>query len=132
MKAPDENKEAKERAKEEREELAGQIDLLDNFVNSEDWRELLGYKKLNRGQLKALALYIQAHPQFKDANTEQLAELALQLFPEIRKKGRPQRGASSRAAPPQPQTATGGIMLLLLVLVAGLIAWWWLTHASPH
>lgn len=49
MKAPDENKEAKERAKEEREELAGQIDLLDNFVNSEDWRELLGYKKLNRG-----------------------------------------------------------------------------------
>jgi len=58
-----------------------QIDYLDNFVNSEDAREVLGYKKLNRNQLKELADYLKAHPEFENAGTYELAEIALQLFP---------------------------------------------------
>ncbi len=62
------------------------IDYLDNFVNNGDAREDGSYKKLNRKQLKGLADYLKAHPEFENAGTYQLVDIALQLFPENRKK----------------------------------------------
>ena len=64
------------------------IDYLDNFVNNGDTREDLGYKKLNRKQLKELSDHLKLHPEFENAGTYKLAEIALQLFPENRKVAR--------------------------------------------
>lgn len=61
------------------------IDYLDNFVNHGFARDDWGYKKLSRKQLKELADYLKAHPEFESAGTYELAEIALQLFPENRK-----------------------------------------------
>ena len=91
-----------------------QVGVLENFLNDEDWRELLGYKKLNEHQLKALARYLVEHPEFKHSNTKLLAEIAMSLFPEIKKKIRQRKETHAKKA------GCGGCLGLLII---GSIVW---------
>jgi hypothetical protein len=87
---------------------------LENSVNDEDWRELLGYKKLNQKQLKTLARYLKDNPQFKDADRERMAEIIIELFPD--------RAAGSGAGSHRRARGLGsGTVIFLVVVVAVLL-----------
>lgn len=104
--------ELEKRAQDEEEEM--EMMVLENSVNDEDWRELLGYKKLNQKQLEALARYLKENPQFKEADRDQLAKIVIQLFPELERKSRGQKKTRAQ------KTGFGGCLVLL---IAGSIVW---------
>lgn len=104
--------EARDLIEDREQEEEADLMILENSVNDEEWRELLGYKKLSTTKLKALHAYIREHPEYKDAYAEQLGELAMHLFPELRKK---EKVAAARKTKPK------GCLFTFIVLAAFLI-----------
>jgi hypothetical protein len=96
-----------------------ELDFLDVHFNDEDLREVLGYKKLTRKQLKELGQYLNSHnPGWESKSKYDTAEVVLKLFP-VQKIAEKRKGGGGCKSAARTQSSKG--CLLVIIPLVGIL-----------